>query len=273
LDGHEILAEMDETEKRMVGLDKTELTRYIPNPGLPQDKYDAIIEQFHRFNREATEDDPPENTWMMVKFVKAHSIQVDSDAEQSLLEPDGRYFDTSGRAVEGRVRHGEEGTVEFEVGDTGIFDLDTADTLIADGVAEKVKLIYRRDLHDYGQFFADARLRHNELDDSIARAQRELDTYVALKAKVDADILVYNDEKVKLEHDLEGFRREQAEATAYAQALDVQWQKTLKELSDLYRANNQMVDELTRLQRQMAQEIQRRTAEATARASTTTSSQ
>jgi hypothetical protein len=273
LDGHEILAEMDETEKRMVGLDKTELTRYIPNPGLPQDKYDAIIESFHRFNREATEDDPPENTWMMVKFVKAHSIQVDSDAEQSLLEPDGRYFDTSGRAVEGRVRHGEEGTVEFEVGDTGIFDLDTADTLIADGVAEKVKLIYRRDLHDYGRFFADARLRHNELDDSIARAQRELDTYVALKAKVDADILVYNDEKVKLERDLEGFRRELADATAYAQALDVQWQKTLKELSDLYRANNQLVDELTRLQSQMAQEIQRRTAEATARASTTTSSQ
>lgn len=273
LDGHEILAEMDEAEKRMVGLDKTELATYIPNPGLPQEKYDAIIEQYYRFNREATEDDPPENTWMLVKFVKAHTIQVDSDTEQSLLASDGRYFDTSGRAIEGRVRRGEEGTVEFEVGDEAIFDLDTADTLIADGLCEKVKPLFRRDLHDYARFFRESRERRIELDESIARATRERDTYVALEAKVDADILAYNEEKVKLERDLAGFRQERDEAAAYARGLELQWQKSLQELSALYRANNQLADELTKLQRQWAIEINRRAAEATARAATPTSAE
>lgn len=277
LDGHEVFAEMDETQKMMVGLDKTELAKYVRNPGLPQEEYDAIIEQYYRYNRDATEDDPPENTWVVVKFVKAHQIQVDSqvdsDTQQSLLDAPGTYFDTSGRAIEGRVRHGDEGTVDFEVGDTAVFDLDTADTLIADGVCEKVKPVFRRDLHDYARFFRRARDQHIELDEAIARAQREYDTYTALKAKVDADIIVYNDEKVKLEKDLLGFKQELADATAYAQALDVQWQKSLKELSYLYRENNRLVDELTKLQRQMAIEINRRAAEATARAAAATSTE
>jgi len=273
LDGHEIFAEMDDTEKRMLGMDLVDLRNYIPNQfNRAPNEYDGLLEQFHRFNREATEDDPPENTWVLVKFVKAHSIQVDSDAEQSLLDPDGRYFDTSGRAVEGRVRRGEEGTVEFEVADTAVFDLDTADTLIADGVCEKVKPVFRRDLHDYARFFREARDRHIELDDSIARADRELATYLDLKAKVDADILVYNKEKVDLEKDLLGFQREREEATAYAHALHMEWQKALKQLSDLYQANNKLADELTQLQRQLAIEINRRTAEATARASSTATS-
>ena len=285
LDGHETLAEMDETEKRMVGLEETELARYIANPGLPQDKYDEILEQIHRYNREATEDDPPENTWVLVKFVKAHSIVVDSTADpRSLLDDPGAYFDTRGRAEESRVRLGElaekfsdfghvigeEGSVDFEVGDTVVFDLETAENeLIGKGICEKVKLVYRRDLHDYARFFRQARVRHKEMDEEMARAKRELDDYLAIKTRVDADILTYNDEKVKLEQDLGNFQRERNEATAYAQALDVQWQKTLKELSTLYQVNNQLAAELTRLQRQMAIDINRRAAEATARASST----
>jgi len=165
---------------------------------------------------------------------------------------------------------GEEGSVDFEVGDTVVFDLETAENeLIGKGICEKVKLVYRRDLHDYARFFRQARVRHKEMDEEMARAKRELDDYLAIKTRVDADILTYNDEKVKLEQDLGNFQRERNEATAYAQALDVQWQKTLKELSTLYQVNNQLAAELTRLQRQMAIDINRRAAEATARASST----
>jgi len=273
LDGHEIFAEMDETERRMLGLDSEELQRYVRNPGLSQDKYDAIIEQYHRFNREATEDDPPENTWVLVKFKEAHTFQVDSDVDpESLLDAAGRYFDSSGRAVETRVRRGEEGTVEFEVGDTAVFDLETAENeLIGAGICEKVKFVYRRDLHDYARFFRQARHRHEDLDESIASAQREYDIYVALKTEVEADIAVYNDEKGKLLTDLAGFTRELKDATIYAQAIDARWRQSLKDLSALYQANNKLAAELTSLQRQMAIEINRRAKEATTRASTTSS--
>ncbi len=272
LDGHEVLAEMDAGEKMLVGLEVDELRSYIPkHTAWSDDEYTQFLEQYYRFNREATEDDPPENTWVLVKFVKAHSIVVDSDAQQSLLEGDGRYFDSSGRAVEGRVRRGEEGTVEFEVGDTAIFDLDTAEnTLIAQGICEKVKTVYRRSLHDYERFFRESRNRFIDLADSTARVQREVDTLRAVKAMADQQVAYRSDEKVKLEKDLIGFRREQVEATAYAAAVDKAWKETVLKLSTLYRTNNQLVDELTKLQYQMANEINRRAMQATAQATTPT---
>jgi hypothetical protein len=267
LDSHELFAEMDVDEKMLVGMDKQELAKYIPNQfGWPPDKYQQFLDQYYRFHREATEDDPPENKWVLVKFIKAHEIQVDSDAQQSLLEGDGRYFDTSGRAVEGRLQRGEEGTVEFEVGDTGVFDTDTADTLVTDGVCEKVKEVYRRSLHDYERFFRETFYRHIELNDSINRVTRDRDTLIANKAKADEQIAYRSEEKVKLEKDLIGFRQEKAEAANYAAALETQWQKTMEHLSQLYNTNNLLMAELTKLQYQLAQEINRRTTEATAQA-------
>jgi len=272
LDGHEILAEMDADEKMLVGLELDELKDYVPkHTDWSEDEYRQFLERYYRFNREATEDDPPENTWVLVKFVMGHTIVVDSDAEQSLLEGDGRYFDSSGRAVEGRVRRGEEGTVEFEAGDTAVFDLDTAEnTLIAQGICEKVRTIYRRSLHDYERFFREAHYRYIDLNDSIARVQREVDTLKEVKAKADEQVAYRSDEKMKLEKDLTGFKQEQAEATNYRAALEEEWKKTLQTLSVLYRTNNQLVDELTKIQYRMTQEINRRTLEATAQATTPT---
>lgn len=273
LDGHEVLAAMDADEKMLVGLELDELKTYVPkHPDWSDDRYRQFLEQYYRFNREATDDDPPDNTWVLVKFVKTHSIVVDSDAEQSLLEGDGRYFDSSGRAVEGRVRSGEEGgTVEFEVGDTAVFDLETAEnTLIAQGICEKVKTLYRRPLHDYERFFREARYRHIDLDDSITRVNREVATLQAVKAKADEQIAFRSDEKIKLEKDLTGFKQEQAEATNYRAAREAEWKKTLQQLSVLYRTNNQLAIELTKIQYRMAQEINRRTLQATAQATTPT---
>jgi hypothetical protein len=278
LDGHEVFAEMDADGKMLVGMDKEQLAKYIPdqfnwppNFDWSPEKYQQFLDQYYRFNREADDDDPPENTWVLVKFVKAHQIVVDSDAEQSLLEGDGRYFDSSGRAVEGRVRRGEDGAVEFEVGDTAVFDLDTAENdLIAQGICEKVKTVYRRSLHDYERFFREARFRHIDLDNSIARVNREVATLRQVKAKADMQVDYRSKEKAQLEMDLKNFAQERAEATAYAQALAAQWRNTLQQLSLLYRENNRLVDELTRLQYRMAQEINRRTLEATAQVTTPT---
>ncbi len=267
LDGHEVFAKMDEQEKMLVGMDIEELKMYIPNLfNWPADKYEEFLQQFHRFNREATEDDSPEETWIQVKFVKPHSIQVDSDAEQSVLEGEGKYFDSSGRAIEGRLRQGEDGTVRFEVGDTGIFDVETADTLISDGLAEKVKSVYRRPLHDYEQFFRKAYYRRQELAATKERVERDTNTLTSLKAKADAQIAFRQDEKLKLEQDLVGFKTELANVKAYDQALQGKWQASRNRLSEMYRTNNQLAEELTRIQYQLANEINRRAAQATAQA-------
>ena len=268
LDGHEVFAEMDEIAKMLVGLDKEELKKYFPVPRdlqgqpWPAEKYDQFLDQYYRFNREATEDDPPEETWVQVKFLEAHEFQVDSEAIESVLEGEGRFFDRQGRAVEARLQQGEEGTVRFEVGDTGIFDLETADTLITDGVCEKVKPVYRRALHDYEHFFRETYYRVKELVADKERADRGMKTALETKALAEEQAAYRTTEKLKLEQDLVGFRTELNDITNYDQALQAEWAKTRLRLSELYRTNNQLAEELIRMQYQLADEINRRSAQA-----------
>jgi hypothetical protein len=263
LDSHETYAQYDETEKRLVGLDKEELRKYMSNRlNWPQDKYEAFLDQFYRFNRDKIDSDPAERLWTLVKFVKPHEIQVDSDVEQSILEEGGRFFDSSGRALEAQVRHGEGGSVKFKPGDTGIFDPDTAETLINDGLATKEKEVYRRPLNDFAYFFRDEPFRHKELDDAIARATRDAAVLAALRAKAEEQLAFHQKEHANLEQDKAGFDKERNDLRAFAQALETNRQAMFQRLSELYRSNVQLVAQMTQLQFQMAQKINERTQRA-----------
>jgi hypothetical protein len=265
LDSHEAFAEMDDAEKRMLGMDKEQLRQYLPNRyGLPEDQYQALLERFYRFNRDSTDQDPPENLWTLIEFEKEHEIQVDSDVEQSLLDDGGRFYDSSGRALEMRVRRGEEGTVKFKKGDTAVFDKETADTLVADGMAKQVKTLYRRDLHDFGFFYRDAYYRSMALDLEIQRAQRDAAIMTALKTKAEEQLAFHQQEKNNLEKDLVGFKKELQDATAYHQALEQRMEQTRQLLSDLFRTTTQKANELTQIQLEMARQINRRAQQATA---------
>ncbi len=263
LDSHEVFAVWDPKENLLVGMEKDELKKYIPNQfGWSEEKYDKFLDTFHRFNREAVPTDPPENVWVQVKFLKEHEIQVDSDAEQPPLSSDSGYFDASGRAVVSPLRRGKEGKVKFVAGNTGIFDQDTANKLISDGICEKVKQVYRRPLHDYQHFFRELFHRHVELDDAIARAKRGATEMVTLAAKAKEQQVYHETEKVKLQLELAAFRKEQADVTSYYKRLDAEWAAFKQRLSKLYGENLQYADELTRLQIQSAAQINRRAATA-----------
>lgn len=264
VDSHEAFAQMDAAEKRLVGMSKEALAEYFPNVfNWPPEQYDKFLDTFVRFNRDVTDKDSPDDTWVQVKFLKKHTIPVDSDTAQSLLEGEARYFDSSGRAVEARLRRGEDGTVTFEIGDTGFFDLDSATTLIDDGICEKIKPVYRRQLHDYARFFREAYYRHRELDESILRQKRDTEILVGLKTNVEAQAAAKQTDKDKLASDLIGFRTELSHVTGYTQALDAEWEKSRVRLSELYRRNLELSAELTRLQSQLAEQINRRAAGAT----------
>jgi hypothetical protein len=269
VDGHELFAEMDDAEGIMVGMDREQLAAFMPNQfGWPQEEYDAFLNQFYRFNREATEDDAPENVWIQVKFLKPHKIQVDSDAEENALESE--YYDSRGLAVVGGVRSGiEEGTVEFDIGDMGVFDADTADTLVASGICEKIQPVFRRPLYAFRQFFMQAYHRHLQLDDSIVRVQRDLAELQALLSKAEEQRVLREAEKVKLVDDLRHFKGEQRVASQYVRSLQVEWSKAQARLSALYRSNHQLVQELAKIQAQLTREINQRVRDATAQAPAT----
>jgi hypothetical protein len=264
VDSHEAFAQMDPAEKRLMGISKEALAEYFPNVfNWPAEQFDKFLETFARFNRDVTDQDSPDDTWVLVKFLKKHTIPVDSDTAQSLLEGEARYFDSSGRAVEARLRRGEDGTVTFEIGDSGCFDLYSATALIDDGICQKVKPVYRRQLHDYARFFRETYYRHRELDESILRQKRDTDILVALKTNVEAQAAAKQMDKDKLASDLVGFKTELGEVTSYTQMLDAEWEKSRVRLSELYRRNLELSAELAQLQSQLADEINRRAAEAT----------
>lgn len=265
IDAHEPFAWYDEAEKLMVGMDKQELQQYIPNQnGLAPDVYDELLQRYYRFDREATEDDPPENVWLLVEFLQPHKFQVDSDAENSLI--DNQYFDSSGRALVARLRRGGEGTVEFEIGQTAIFDQATGNVLVDDGVCRIEKRLYRRKLNDYQYFFHHEVDRHVELDNAISQVQRDTDEMIAVKTKAEEQLVYRQQEKVKLEEDLVNIRKEQADVTQYANALEQEWLQVRLRLKALYAKNAELVAELTKMQLQMAAEINRRTLQSTAQA-------
>lgn len=261
VDSHDVFAEMDPDEKRPLGMSREALAEYFPNVfNWPAEQYEKFLDRFARFNRDVRDDDSPEETWVLVKFLKKHSIPVDSDTPQSLLEGEARYFDSSGRAVEARLRRGEDGVVTFEPGDTGCFDLQSATALIDDGICEKIKPVYRRRLHDYARFFRETHYRQLELNESIIRQRRDTEILVGLKTNVEAQAAAKQSEKDKLASDLVGFRTELNEVTAANQALTVKWGEARTRLSELYRRNLELSAQLAQIQTQLADEINRRAA-------------
>jgi hypothetical protein len=268
IDGHDFFARWDDESKMMVGLERDELTKLFPNLfNWPQAQYDRFLDQYQRLNRPAKDEDPAENKWVQVKFLQSYEIPVDSDAAQSLMDPSARPFDTSGRAVEPGLRRGAEGPVKFQPGDVAVFDQQTADKLISAGNCEKVKVLYRRSLHNYEQTFAEAWFQHVDLDQRIARASRDAKSMTELQKKAETQEAFHRAEKAKLGEDLRNFKTELNEVTNYQQALLVAWLQSRERLSELYRTNLQLAEELKRLQFQMAEEINKHTAEATARMS------
>jgi len=154
--------------------------------------------------------------------------------------------------------------VKFEVDDLAVLDQQTADSLIAANTCQKVQVLYRRPLRDFQQLFAEAWFRHEELDRKIAVAKRDAESMVALKTKAEAQEAFHRGEKAKLEEDLRNFQTELKEVTNYEQALETAWIQSRQRLSELYRTNLQLAEDLKRLQFQMAEEINKRTVEATA---------
>jgi hypothetical protein len=261
LDGYELFAALDPKENLLVGMEKEELKKFIPNQfGWSEEQYNKFLDAFYRFDRPATENDPPENVWVQVKFLKEHVFVVDATTEQSPLEAD-KFFDSSGRAVMRNLRRGENGEVKFTVGSLGIFDPTTAEKeLIGPGICEKVRLLYRRPLHDYTHFFRESFRRHIELDDSIRRARRGAEEMVALAAKAKEQQAFHEVEKVKLQQELVRFRQENVDVVGYGKRLDAEWQALVQRLSQLYRTNIQLAEELKRLQYQHAAAINQRAA-------------
>ena len=214
-----------------------------------------------RDGKRAEATDPPEKTWVKVRFLADHTEIVDSDAKLGGVEGSQDWFDR-GRAEIPLLRRG--GVAKFTKGAVGVFPQADAEDLISRGVCERIEPIYARSLNDYEYQFRSTHLQMVQIRQDIERIQRNIDQQTVTNSRTQTLIAYRSEEKTKLQQDLAKFVYERDQIAAYLGKLQVVLSETKAKLSRLYRTNFQLNAELRAISEQLTREINRRTAEAIA---------
>lgn len=245
-----------DTHEALQGLTEAQIQAIMPNDlQIPPADYQELIAQFVRDGQAPLESDPPERRWVRVKFLQKQTVVVDSPT--TAIEKDSKYYDEEGRALLTELR--AEKPVEFEKGQEAVFNQEKADQLIADGICEKIADIYRRPLNDFAHHFHEIHQRVGYLNDRIQEVQRQTAVLIEAKDKVAKQIEYRTKEKSQLEQDLAKFREEQARIVAYRKRLEATIEETVNQIAAADKQCQDLVDELTEMQRRMAAEINSRT--------------
>jgi hypothetical protein len=257
------------------GLDQKALSDLIPAgpTGLRPDQYQKLIDSYLRDGKETAENDPPDNVWVEVKFLKPYEITVDAVAAGGI---DTEPFNLEGQAVFNRLRRElpqadkEPAKVKFGPGaseiPTAILMKQAADDLVAQGICEITgKPIFRRTLTDYERKLHSI----NQRIVTILTQQRQLDldnkALVASTEKAEAQAKLLEDLKTKLSADLDKAKQEKEELQKYVESLKARLDELQNTLSELYRSNKALSRELNDTSAQLTQDAEQRAREATAK--------
>jgi hypothetical protein len=205
---------------------------------------------------------------MKVKFLKQHEVDVDVERPKGAptqLTLRDSPFDDAGRARLDLLRRGKSGPAEkvvFGPNDVGILEYAEAQRLIGAKVCDPGAPIYVRPLNDYTYAYHENFRRRMQLDEDARTVLANTATIEDANAKALQQISAQETDKKKLGEDLAKLQIELAEVAQYVQTIDRQWEAVRGELSQLYRTNLALAEELAEIQRRLAEEINRRTAPA-----------
>jgi hypothetical protein len=261
VDGHEWLE----------GKTEQELTQLMPiqATGLSPADYQKFISQFLRDGKDADEvNDPPDNIWVEVEFKQPYKVTVDAPAVASV---DTEPFNSEGQAQLERLRRAPPGSqdpaasqAEFAAGERAVLDKQTADKRIADGVATKVKPIFRRRLVEFDVKFHGNYTRFVELSDHIRTLAADTAAVQAAKTKADEQAALLTEYIANMTDDAAKVKFEAEELKKYGEAVAARVAEVRAELSQLYRSNKALSAEMAALSAQMAEDIERRTLDTAA---------
>ena len=160
----------------------------------------------------------------------------------------------------------------FKVGETAVFPQALAEELKASGDVEidvaASAITYRRPLRDYGFLFSDTLFFLRQLDESIAGTQQKKIELQNALASLQGDaaaggtggqIGLRQAERTRLQADIASVTKELEIVTARRDQLQAEWEVKRRLMSSLYRSNNQLVEELRRMQQEQAERIESRT--------------
>jgi hypothetical protein len=251
-DSHEAFAELTDQQINMI-LGK-----------VPQEVRDRYL----RDGDDAKDTDPPQDVWWQVKFKKAHSVPnpeapAAPDPAAAPVDPaaaegaDAAAADvaTDGAAV---VDPANAKEFKFQEGDVAVFDAKTAEALIAGGIADLQKKVYRRPLTDFPAAFRSLRLQIAEARATIAELERQNQTIIGAIELAKKDISTRMQEAERLTEDLAEFKREADAIEAFANTLKEHVETAQNRIVQLKQTITSSADELRRIQLRAAAEIDRR---------------
>ncbi len=201
--------------------------------GVPE----KVLNSYLRDGKQATDVDPPESLWALMKLTK--DVKRDVDSDQNADATLSGYFDQSGRAVDIRLKRGEEVNLnDSSTRDNLIVVIDSeAKRMVNEGVAEKVQPVFVRPLNDYEELFNRYAGRGFEIAERIKYYQHQSSLVKA--ANQDGQIMLAQCQKDKqlLDSDISNYGKEidvlkgaVAEAIAEADKLKGELSKMYKEI-------------------------------------------
>ncbi|NLX55211.1 MAG: hypothetical protein GXY58_08865 [Planctomycetaceae bacterium] len=276
IDSHQVFSDedtmgqiLDDTPKPVYGaMDEQNLrTIFAAVTGQPGDSQvvTELVMDYLKDGSPAGDQDvnqSPENIWLKLEFRKDHKERVDSSNPDAGMA--GNYFDPEGYAEVSALRHGEEAAVR--AGDIGIFPyaLDEhrglVDRLTSSETCRVVGPVYIRSLRDYEHAFHDIQDRFTRAVEATRRAQRDVDALKLTIIKTQEQIAYRQDERSKLQQDQQGFERDKAQLTELVAALESQKTALRDELSNLFKVNLALEQQLTDYNARLTEEINQRAA-------------
>lgn len=252
-----VFGAMDEAKLKRLFIEPT--PEQAPSPEVFkqfQDRYLRMVTPYQRDGRRASDEDPPENVWLKVRFTQPHKEEVDTAGDPVGAVVSSQMFFDRGRAEIAVLQRGK--AVEFKQGDVGVFPQADANRLIAtENVCELIEPVYVRKLNDYEYGFDNIRLQLAQLDK--ARRQLLRDTSEVTRANELAleQIALCQQARQKVAEDLEKTRLERDRITQYVAQLEGESTKLRDEMRMLYRVNFELANQLAQLDQQMTERIDR----------------
>jgi hypothetical protein len=222
-------------------------------------RYQSIILEYVRDGKRASDEDPPENRWLKVRFTGNYSEVVDSASKLGAVITSEDFFDR-GRAEIAILQRGEE--AKFKKDDIAIFPPLDANRLIDLNVCELVEPIYVRSLRSYAQTYRELYQRSRDLEADIDRVIDNTKDLTHANELAEEQITYRDEERTKLKADLAKFVYERDEIEKYAVTLAATMAEKRAKLSYLYLANRKLATDLAEAHRVLTEAINRKTAAA-----------
>jgi hypothetical protein len=256
-DSHEaFIAEGSEgDDEQIFGRVNEELVRNLMN-NVPE----ATLNQYLRDGTQALPDDLPGSRWVKIEFTEDYQITVDAMEQRAAI--DGSYFDSLGQAVDARLQRGEGDAVSFAAGDQLVVQLEAAEELIMQGVAQRVDEYFVRPLNNYRTMIRATQQQIARLQDEAKLLARQKTVLEGAVSKTNEMLTLGQQRKEQLEKDEAQLGKELVAIRSTVEDLQQQVSSARGRMSQLYRENLRAAAELEQIQQQLVDQAEQRAAQA-----------